>query len=149
MQTTLSFVEADKITSALRERFPRLAMPPDAGICFATRHRQEAVQTLLPESDAVVVVGSANSSNSRRLAELPLAAGKRSRLIDSAADLRENDFSGGDTVLLTAGASAPEELVEGCLDWFRDRFGAEVRERTIFDERTAFRPVIIPPGEIK
>ena len=149
MQTTLSFVEADKITSALRERFPRLVMPPDAGICFATRHRQEAVQTLLPESDAVVVVGSANSSNSRRLAELPLAAGKRSRLIDSAADLRENDFSGGDTVLLTAGASAPEELVEGCLDWFRDRFGAEVRERTVFDERTAFRPVIIPPGEIK
>ena len=63
--------------------------------------------------------------------------------------MREYDFSAGDTVLLTAGASAPEELVEGCLDWFRARFGAEVRERTVFDERTAFRPVIIPPGEIK
>lgn len=143
MQTTLSFVEADRIVSALRVRFPTLQIPTEAGICFATRHRQEAVQALLPQSNSVVVVGSANSSNSRRLVELGELAGKRSRLIDSAVNLKQDDFSANETVLLTAGASAPENLVKECLAWFRDRFGAVVEERIVFEEKTAFRPVQI------
>lgn len=152
-QTTLSCGESEKIVAALRAKFPTLIEPgrsnPSesanrnscAGICFATRNRQDAVIRLLPESDALVVVGSANSSNSRRLAELGEAAGKTTRLIDGKSDLAEEFFRGEETVLLTAGASAPETVVRECIDWFRNHFQAEIEERTVHEEKVAFPQV--------
>ena len=139
MQTTLSCFEAEKIVAALKAKFPTLTEPDNAGICFATRYRQDAVARLLPESDALVVVGSANSSNSRRLAELGQAAGKRTLLIDDEKALDANDFSAGQTVLLTAGASAPEIIVQNCAEWFRRSFGAIIEERVVHKENIAFK----------
>lgn len=139
MQTTLSCAEAEKIVAALRAKFPSLAEPDNAGICFATRYRQDAVTRLLSESDALVVVGSANSSNSRRLAELGETAGKKTFLIDDETALKISDFSDADTVLLTAGASAPEKIVQNCADWFRRHFDAVIEERLVYKEKIAFK----------
>lgn len=139
MQTTLSCTESDKIVWALKAKFPSLIEPDNAGICFATRHRQEAVSALLPEADALVVVGSANSSNSRRLAELGEAAGVKTQLIDRAADLSVTDFNGSETVLLTAGASAPESLVNGCVEYFQKQFNATVDEQVVHQESVVFK----------
>lgn len=139
MQTTLSCTESERIVAALRAKFPTLLEPENAGICFATRHRQEAVARLTPEADAVLVVGSRNSSNSRRLAELGEAAGKPTRLIDGPDDLRADWFTGNETILLTAGASAPEEIVHRCIDWFTEHFHAAVEERVIHEEKVVFR----------
>jgi 4-hydroxy-3-methylbut-2-enyl diphosphate reductase len=137
-QTTLSVDDAEVIIAALRRRFPHITGPARDDICYATQNRQEAVKELVPEADAVIVLGSQNSSNSRRLAELARAHGKPAYLIDSAREIPGGAFTGPETVLVTAGASAPEEVVEECVAYLRDRYGATVESRTVREEQVSF-----------
>ncbi len=137
-QTTLSVDDAARIIGRLRERFPQIVGPAKDDICYATQSRQEAVRVLAAESDAVLVVGSQNSSNSRRLAELARSRGVKAYLIDGPDDIEPGWFSEDDVVLITAGASAPEELVEGCVRLLQDRFGASVETREIHREQLRF-----------
>jgi 4-hydroxy-3-methylbut-2-enyl diphosphate reductase len=137
-QTTLSVDDAEVIIAALRRRFPHIAGPSRDDICYATQNRQEAVKELVPEADAVIVLGSHNSSNSMRLAELARACGKPAYLVDHVAEIPEGTFAGGETVLITAGASAPEETVEECVADLCARYGASVETRTIREEHVSF-----------
>lgn len=137
-QTTLSVDETRGIIAALKRRFPQIVGPAKDDICYATQNRQEAVRELAEEADVVLVLGSQNSSNSQRLAEIAQSLGKRAYLIDTHHDLRDGWLSPGHTVLVTAGASAPEDVVEGCLDYLRQRYGAVVEERTIREEDVHF-----------
>jgi 4-hydroxy-3-methylbut-2-en-1-yl diphosphate reductase len=137
-QTTLSVDDAEVIIAALKRRFPHIVGPSRDDICYATQNRQEAVKELVPESDAVLVLGSQNSSNSRRLAELARTHGKPAYLIDSIRDLPADCFKGDETVLVTAGASAPEEMVQECLAALQLRFGARVESRTVREEHVSF-----------
>jgi len=122
----------------LRERFPNIASPPKDDICYATQNRQEAVRQLADEADFVLVVGSQNSSNSQRLADIGQECGKPSRLIDGVEDLDEAWFDGIETVLVTAGASAPETLVAKVCSYLQDRFGAQSELREIRTEEVTF-----------
>src|SRR5947209_8883972 len=103
-QTTLSVDDAEAIITVLRRRFPQIVGPSRDDICYATQNRQEAVKELVPEADVVLVLGSQNSSNSMRLAEIARGCGKRAYLIDSVREVPEGTFSGSETVLVTAGA---------------------------------------------
>ncbi|EHD20078.1 MULTISPECIES: 4-hydroxy-3-methylbut-2-enyl diphosphate reductase [Brenneria] len=115
-QTTLSVDDTSAVIDALRERFPRIIGPRKDDICYATTNRQEAVRNLATEADVVLVVGSRNSSNSNRLAELAQRAGKAAYLIDAAADIQESWLSGITRVGVTAGASAPDILVQQVIE---------------------------------
>ncbi len=137
-QTTLSLDDARVITDALKKRFPRIVGPSRDDICYATQNRQEAVRELVPEADAVIVLGSQNSSNSQRLAESARLRGKRAYLIDTAAEIGADWFHGQETVLITAGASAPEEVVEKCVEYLKEKFHAIVESRTVREEHTSF-----------
>ena len=137
-QTTLSVDDANRIISKLKERFPHIAAPPKDDICYATQNRQEAVSLLAREAELAIVLGSQNSSNSQRLAELARERGIRAYLVDGPGDLRPEWFTGVSTVLVTAGASAPETVVEACLDWLRERFSATVEPRSIREENVSF-----------
>ena len=137
-QTTLSVDDANRIIARLRERFPQIASPPKDDICYATQNRQEAVSRLSDGADLVLVLGSQNSSNSQRLAELARERGIAAHLIDGPANIDPSWFAGVETVLVTAGASAPEVVVEACLDWLRERFRATVEARSIRDENVSF-----------
>lgn len=111
-QTTLAMDESEEVVTALRARFPQLRGPASADICYATTNRQEALSAIAAECDAVLVVGSANSSNSQRLVEVAQRGGTRAYLIDGPADIRPAWLAGTRTIGLTAGASAPSEIVE-------------------------------------
>ncbi|MBY0232890.1 MAG: 4-hydroxy-3-methylbut-2-enyl diphosphate reductase [Gemmataceae bacterium] len=137
-QTTLSVDDAERIIGVLRRRFPQITGPSKDDICYATQNRQEAVKDLVPEADAVIVLGSRNSSNSMRLAELARASGKPAYLIDRVHELPEGTFRGGETVLVTAGASAPEETVQECVETLSSRFGASVESRVVREEHVSF-----------
>ena len=137
-QTTLSVDEARVVIEAIRARYPQVVGPNKDDICYATQNRQEAVHTLVAEADVVLVLGSRNSSNSQRLAEIARTTGKTSHLIDRASELREEWFRPTDTVLITAGASAPEDHVQDCVEYLRSRFGAEVESRTVREEHVNF-----------
>jgi 4-hydroxy-3-methylbut-2-enyl diphosphate reductase len=137
-QTTLSVDDANRIISRLKDRFPNIASPPKDDICYATQNRQEAVSMLATEANVAIVLGSQNSSNSQRLAELARERGIRAHLVDGPADLDPDWFAPSDTVLVTAGASAPEQVVEECLDLLRDRFNATVEPRSIREENVSF-----------
>ena len=137
-QTTLSVDDAERIIQRLRQRFPQIANPPKEDICYATQNRQEAVRQLSQNCDAVLVLGSQNSSNSQRLAELARENGVPAYLIDCAADILPEWFEGDETVLVTAGASAPELVVEDCLEYLRQRYGAQVETRVIREEDVHF-----------
>jgi 4-hydroxy-3-methylbut-2-enyl diphosphate reductase len=137
-QTTLSVDDAEVIIAALRRRFPQVVGPSRDDICYATQNRQEAIKELVPEADVVLVLGSQNSSNSMRLAELAQSLGKRAYLIDGVAEIDDRWFGEGDTVLITAGASAPEEVVEECVAYLGRRFGASVESRTVREEHVSF-----------
>ena len=141
-QTTLSVSDAQTIIGRLKERFPAVVGPPKDDICYATQNRQTAVRELAREADLLLVVGSRNSSNSRRLAEIGHAAGVPSHLIDGPNDLRDEWFAAEQTVLVTAGASAPEDVVRQCVGWLEARFGASVEQRSICDEQVRFS---LPP----
>jgi 4-hydroxy-3-methylbut-2-enyl diphosphate reductase len=137
-QTTLSVDDANRIIARLRERFPDITAPPKDDICYATQNRQEAVRHLTERADVCLVLGSQNSSNSQRLAELAAESGVRAHLIDSAREIDPAWFRGDETVLVTAGASAPEWVVQDCLNFLRDRFGATVEEHTLREEDVYF-----------
>ncbi|GLZ77925.1 4-hydroxy-3-methylbut-2-enyl diphosphate reductase [Actinorhabdospora filicis] len=139
-QTTLSVDEAARTVDALGERFPALTGPPGEDICYATQNRQDAVKRIAPESGLVLVVGSPNSSNSLRLVEVARASGAGAAyLIDGVAHLREGWLDGVDTVGVTAGASAPEDLVEEVVAWLVER-GGEVSVVTTTRENQYFAP---------
>jgi 4-hydroxy-3-methylbut-2-enyl diphosphate reductase len=119
-QTTLSVDDTAAIVAALRERFPTLQAPRREDICYATQNRQDAVKQLLVECQVLVVVGSSSSSNSNRLRELADRAGVPGYLVDGADDLKHEWFKPGQTVGVTAGASAPEQLVQGVVARLRE-----------------------------
>jgi 4-hydroxy-3-methylbut-2-enyl diphosphate reductase len=137
-QTTLSVDETEGIIAALRKKFPQIVGPSKADICYATQNRQEAVKDLSTEAQVVLVLGSQNSSNSNRLAEIARDRGKGAYLIDTVKELRDEWFRPTDTVLITAGASAPEEHVLACVDYLKTRFGATVESRTVREEHVSF-----------
>jgi 4-hydroxy-3-methylbut-2-enyl diphosphate reductase len=137
-QTTLSVDDASRIINRLRERYPAIVGPPKDDICYATQNRQEAVRLLSEDADIVIVLGSQNSSNSQRLAELARERGIPAHLIDGANEIDERWFTGRETVVITAGASAPESVVRDCVSWLRNRYGATVEERTIREEDVYF-----------
>lgn len=137
-QTTLSVDDASRIISRLKARFPQIVGPPKDDICYATQNRQEAVRILSEGADAVLVLGSQNSSNSQRLAELARENGIAAHLIDGADEINPAWFAGDETVVITAGASAPESVVQDCVRWLQDRYGADVEERTIREEEVYF-----------
>lgn len=137
-QTTLSVDEAEVIIRALKKRFPQIVGPSRDDICYATQNRQEAVRELVPDADLVIVLGSQNSSNSMRLAEIARAFGKPAYLIDSVSEIADSWLEDAKTVLITAGASAPEDVVEDCVAYLKDRFGAEIETRTVREEHVSF-----------
>ena len=137
-QTTLSIDDANRIIDRLKSRFPGLVGPPRGDICYATQNRQQAVRLLSPEADLVLVVGSQNSSNSQRLREIALENGVESHLIDGVADIDPAWLHDVETVVVTAGASAPESVVQECVDYLREHHGAEVELRTLKEEEVHF-----------
>lgn len=137
-QTTLSVDDAGRVIAALRRRFPDIVSPPKDDICYATQNRQEAVRALSAEADAVIVLGSQNSSNSQRLRELAAEQGRPAFLVDGPQDLEATDFSAHMTVLITAGASAPESVVEATIDWLVDQFDATLATRSVRQENVVF-----------
>jgi 4-hydroxy-3-methylbut-2-enyl diphosphate reductase len=141
-QTTLAVDETALVVEALRERFPALAGPRSDDICYATQNRQDAVRALARDCDIVLVVGSENSSNSRRLVEVAERAGSRSQLIERADDIRPELLRDVRRVGLTAGASAPETLVEGVVAALDGLGSVSVSERTVATEEVQFK---LPP----
>ena len=137
-QTTLSVDDAERIIRRLRERFPQVVGPPKDDICYATQNRQEAVRVLATEADVVLVLGSQNSSNSQRLRELAAEHGVKSYLLDGAAYIQDDWFRGDETVVITAGASAPESVVQECVDLLRERYNASIELRAIRTEEVHF-----------
>ncbi|MFZ5830426.1 MAG: 4-hydroxy-3-methylbut-2-enyl diphosphate reductase [Planctomycetota bacterium] len=138
-QTTLSVDDAERIVGRLRARFPAIIGPSRQDICYATQNRQAAVKQLAPAADLVLVVGSRNSSNSQRLAELGHSAGVATQLVDGPDDIDLSRIRGDDTVLITAGASAPEDIVQDCVRLLVDRFRATVETATICNEEVSFQ----------
>jgi 4-hydroxy-3-methylbut-2-enyl diphosphate reductase len=137
-QTTLSVDEANIIVTALKKRYPQIVGPHKDDICYATQNRQEAIRELVPEADLVIVLGSQNSSNSQRMAEVARAHGKPAYLIDGVAELNDEWFEGVESVLVTAGASAPEEVVRDCVNYLQTRYNATFTERTVREEHVHF-----------
>jgi len=143
-QTTLSLNETNAMVQRLRTRFPQIVGPPSGDICYATQNRQSTVEKLAVGTDIVLVVGSRTSSNSRRLAERAESLGICSYLVDGPDDIATGWFSGDETVLVTAGASAPEYIVQKCVTVLQTRFGATLEEKIVCEERIEFAI----PGEL-
>jgi 4-hydroxy-3-methylbut-2-enyl diphosphate reductase len=137
-QTTLSLDDAEAIIAALKAKFPHIQAPLTEDICYATTNRQWAVRDLAAEADLVLVVGSQNSSNSRRLVETAEQRGVRGYLIDDVSELRDEWLEGVETLVLTAGASAPEHLVQDVLAHLRHAHHATVEEREVTREHLNF-----------
>jgi len=137
-QTTLSVDETRAIIDRLRERFPAITGPRTDDICYATTNRQAAVKQLARESDLVLVIGSRNSSNSNRLVEVAREHGAESHLIDNEEQVREEWLADKRVVGITSGASAPEELVQRLVGFFRARGPVDVRELEVVSEDVRF-----------
>ncbi len=138
-QTTLSLDDTAEMVAILRRRFPKLAEPHKEDICYATTNRQEAVKVIAPKVDALIVVGAPNSSNSQRLREAAERAGcPRAALVQRAADIDWSVFSGLSSLGVTAGASAPEVLVEEIIDAFAARYDVRVETVTSTEEDVFF-----------
>jgi 4-hydroxy-3-methylbut-2-en-1-yl diphosphate reductase len=137
-QTTLSVFDANRIITALKNKFPNIKAPPKEDICYATTNRQNAVSQLSRESDLVLVIGSKNSSNSLRLVENARELGKPAFLIDDQSELNPAWFAGVSTVMITAGASAPEHLVQALIDRLKNDYGAQTETRTVVEEDVSF-----------
>jgi 4-hydroxy-3-methylbut-2-enyl diphosphate reductase len=137
-QTTLSVDDAQTIVNALRARFPKIVGPKKDDICYATQNRQDAVKTLAPKCDLVLVVGSKNSSNSNRLCEVARDVGTPARLIDGAADIDPAWLAGVETVGVTAGAAAPELLVQEVLARLRGLGACMVEDMAGVQEDVVF-----------
>ncbi|MBV9013216.1 MAG: 4-hydroxy-3-methylbut-2-enyl diphosphate reductase [Pseudonocardiales bacterium] len=138
-QTTLSVEETLRTVARLRERFPQLADPPSDDICYATQNRQVAVQAMAAECDLLLVVGSRNSSNSVRLVEVALNSGARSAyLVDDPQEIEAAWLEGVHTIGVTSGASVPEVLVHGVLDFLAERGYTDVQEVITAEEKLVF-----------
>lgn len=137
-QTTLSVDDANVVIAALRKKFPHIANPPKDDICYATQNRQDAVRQLAPKADLVLVLGSQNSSNSRRLQEIAGSLGPHAHLIDAVGEIQPKWLEGAETVLITAGASAPEDLVQEVIDYLHETHGATINEVTVREEGVHF-----------
>jgi len=137
-QTTLSMDDTADVIDALRVRFPAIQGPRKDDICYATQNRQDAVKRLARESDLVLVVGSANSSNSNRLREVAIRQGAAAYLIDDAGDIRSEWLSGCQRVGVTAGASAPEILVEEVIETLKNRGGRVIDQEMTEPETVTF-----------
>ncbi|MFN2545715.1 MAG: 4-hydroxy-3-methylbut-2-enyl diphosphate reductase [Actinomycetota bacterium] len=137
-QTTLSVDETNEIIDILRRRFPAIEGPPKEDICYATQNRQDAVKELARLSDVVLVIGSDNSSNSKRLAEVAREQGTPAHLVDDESEVRDEWLAEADVVGLTSGASAPEWLVDRMVAFLRERGASEVEELRIREEQMHF-----------
>lgn len=137
-QTTLSVQEAGRVIQRLKQRYPQIESPPKEDICYATTNRQEAVSLLAREADVLIVLGSQNSSNSQRLKEIGVTDGTPAYLVDGPHELQPEWFENAETVLITAGASAPEVVVQECVNFLVDEFGATVEEARFREEHVHF-----------
>ena len=138
-QTTLSVSDAQRVIDEIQKRWPEIRSPLKDDICYATTNRQNAVSEISPEVDLVLVVGSQNSSNSQRLVDRAQEVGKAAYLIDDHSYLKDEWFKGVNSVLITAGASAPDHLVQNLIDRLkRDFKGGEVETRTLVEENIEF-----------
>jgi 4-hydroxy-3-methylbut-2-en-1-yl diphosphate reductase len=137
-QTTLSVDETKSIIARLREKFPQIVGPRTDDICYATTNRQAAVRQMARECDLVLVIGSKNSSNSNRLVEVARAHGAASHLIDNETQVQEEWLEGKRVVGISSGASAPEELVQRLVEFFRARGTREVEEFEVVQEDVRF-----------
>ena len=142
-QTTLSVDETMQTVTKLREKFPALMDPPSDDICYATQNRQLAIKQIAEHSDLVIVVGSANSSNSVRLVEVALEAGaKAAHRVDNAAEILDEWLEGVDSVGVTSGASVPDDLVTGVLDHLQGKGFPAATEERLTEESLVFA---LPP----
>jgi 4-hydroxy-3-methylbut-2-enyl diphosphate reductase len=137
-QTTLSVDETAEIVSVLKERYPELEGPPREDICYATQNRQDAVKEVAPQADVVLVIGSRNSSNSNRLAEVSRERGTPAYLVDDETEVDPAWLDGAETVGLTSGASAPEHLIARMLSWLADRGYDDVEQVAVAEEGVRF-----------
>jgi 4-hydroxy-3-methylbut-2-enyl diphosphate reductase len=137
-QTTLSIDDANVIIHALRAKFPHIHTPKKEDICYATTNRQQAVMELAPLSDLVLVVGSKNSSNSLRLVEIAENRGIKGYLVDDVSEINHDWLKGANTLLLTAGASAPEDLVQSIITMLKQQYGATVEDAHVTEEDMHF-----------
>ena len=138
-QTTLSVDDTSEVISALKQRFPLITEPKAGDICYATTNRQEAVKIIAPDCEGFLVVGAPNSSNSNRLVDVAYQAGVRKAfLVQRGSDVAGLDVTGVQTMGLTAGASAPEVLVDEILDALRDRFDVTVSLEVVREENVIF-----------
>ncbi|HEY7282795.1 MAG TPA: 4-hydroxy-3-methylbut-2-enyl diphosphate reductase [Actinomycetota bacterium] len=137
-QTTLSVDETNEIIGVLRSRFPAIQAPPKDDICYATQNRQDAVKALARQADVVLVIGSVNSSNSNRLAEVAREAGTSAFLVDDETEVRPEWLSGAEVVGVTSGASAPEWLVDRMVEFLRAEGATEIEELRLTDEDVRF-----------
>ena len=140
-QTTLSVDETNEIVEALRERFPAIQGPPREDICYATQNRQDAIKEVARRSDVVLVIGSDNSSNSNRLAEVARDLGTPAYLVDDETEVDAGWIEGAEVVGLTSGASAPERLVDRLLAWLASEGATEVEELRLTEEHLRFSDV--------
>ncbi len=136
-QTTLSVEETKEIIAALERKYPKLQNPPKEDICYATTNRQAAVKELAKHADVILVVGSTNSSNSNRLVETAKIAGKPAYLLDSVDMIQPEWFEKAENLGITAGASAPENLIQEIVEYFTS-LGAELRELNVLKENITF-----------
>ena len=144
-QTTLSVDDANVIINALKAAYPGIKSPPTEDICYATTNRQHAVRAIAPDCDLVLVVGSRSSSNSVRLTEISENSGTPAQLIDDVHEVQEEWFEGVENVMVTAGASAPEDLVNELVIYLVERYKGTVEQRTIDRETIEFGL----PGSLK
>ncbi len=140
-QTTLSVDETNAIVGVLRERFPAIQGPPREDICYATQNRQDAIKEIARRADVVLVIGSDNSSNSNRLAEVARELGTPAHLVDDETEVDPAWIEGADVVGLTSGASAPERLVDRMLSWLAEQGATEVQEVRLTEEHLRFSDV--------
>ncbi|HSD49505.1 MAG TPA: 4-hydroxy-3-methylbut-2-enyl diphosphate reductase [Actinomycetota bacterium] len=137
-QTTLSVDETSEIVGVLQERFPNLQGPPREDICYATQNRQDAVKAIVPQIDVLLVIGSRNSSNSNRLAEVARERGKPGHLVDDETEVDPAWLEDANVLGLTSGASAPEHLVERMLGWLAARGFDDVEQVSVAEEGVRF-----------
>jgi len=141
-QTTLSLDDTRDTIAAIKEKFPKVIFPPKEDICYATTNRQTAVKTITAEADLILVIGSENSSNSKRLAEVSKDNGVRAYLIDDVTKIEMEWLRGVKTVGITAGASAPENLIREVVDYFKELRVSTINEIDVVHENVKFN---LPP----
>ena len=137
-QTTLSLDDTKDTIAAIKKKFPKVIFPPKEDICYATTNRQIAVKEIAKKADLILVIGSENSSNSKRLQEVSKDKGVQAYLIDDVTKIKPEWFEGVKTVAITAGASAPEHLVQEVLKYFRNLGVSEVKEEEVISEAVKF-----------